>query len=197
VTAIFTSISIVPVLPYLDPVYVASGDTALLTALGHYGGGSTQDLTPIVTWSSNDTLRANVDSQGQVTAGQPGTASITARYGALSDAIPVNVGPAELRSIDVSPTNPSVSLDSGSSVQFQAVGHFSDQSSKDLTCDPANAWSSASPSIADFVSGCGLATPAAPGTTTITATTAADVIDPLGLLSQVDVSGSTSLTVQP
>ena len=82
-----------------------------------------------------------------------------------------------LVSIAVTPANPSVAV--GKQQQFTATGTFSDGSKKDLTSSVT--WTSSAPSIAT-ISGGGLATGVAAGTTTIQATLAT-------------VNGSTGMTV--
>jgi len=82
-----------------------------------------------------------------------------------------------LTSIGVSPTTPSIN--SGSTQQFTATGHYSDGSSADLTT--AVTWNSSEPTVAT-ISNQGLATAVATGASLIKATSGS-------------VSGSTTLTV--
>ena len=70
-----------------------------------------------------------------------------------------------LNSITTSPLN--VSVDVGATVQFAAVGHFSDGSESDMTDDVT--WASSATSVADFDTG-GVASALSDGTTSITAT---------------------------
>jgi plastocyanin len=72
---------------------------------------------------------------------------------------------ATLRSIAVSPSNPTIGL--GGTQQFKATGTLSDNSTEDLTSQVT--WASASPAVATITSTGGLATGVAAGTSIITA----------------------------
>src|SRR5260370_9289489 len=61
----------------------------------------------------------------------PGTVTITALSGPFKASAQLTVSSATLSSIAVGPNNPSVLL--GSSVQFNAIGNYSDSSQHDLT----------------------------------------------------------------
>lgn len=179
-----------------DPIYVAAGNTAPAGVTGVFSGADAGGycITWDTTLSSNQSTVAGVDANGVVAALSPGTATVTARKGTtISDRIPVNVGNAELQSVDVLPPTPSVTC-CVTSVGFTAIGHFTDGTTADLTCDPHTTWSSSAPSVADVFS-CGLATAASPGTTTITATVTADAVEPTGTVIQIEVHDSGSLTV--
>jgi hypothetical protein len=54
------------------------GSTQQFTATGYYPGGTTQDFTHSVTWSSSKTSVATIDNAGLATAVAAGTATITA-----------------------------------------------------------------------------------------------------------------------
>lgn len=84
---------------------------------------------------------------------------------------------ASLASIDVTPSNPTVS--SGAHQQFTATGHYSDSTTKDITLQVT--WSSGTTSVAS-ITAAGLATAVASGNSQITATSGS-------------VTGSTTLTV--
>ena len=93
---------------------------------------------------------------------------------------PVALGtPVTLASISVTPANPSLAL--GLTKQFTATGTYSDGTTKDLTSSAT--WASSN-SGAATIAASGLATPVAPGTTSISA-------------SSGNRSGSTTLTVIP
>jgi hypothetical protein len=81
----------------------------------------------------------------------------------------LTVAPAVLSSITISPTAASIGV--GDTQQFTATGHYSDQSTQDLT--PSVAWSSSLTSVATVSNASGsqgLATGAGPGDTQIKAT---------------------------
>ena len=87
--------------------------------------------------------------------------------------------PAVLQSIVVTPASPSVAA--GLGVQFAAAGHYSDDSTRDLTRTVT--WSSSNTNVAT-ISSTGGATTKTTGSTTITATSSG-------------ISGTTTLTVTP
>ncbi len=91
----------------------------------------------------------------------------------------VNLKPTPLKSITVTPASPSIPIEG--SQQFTATGHFSDNSTENLTSQVT--WVSATPSVAT-ISATGLASALARGTSSITA-------------SLDGITGSTTLTVTP
>jgi uncharacterized protein YjdB len=146
---------------------IGAGLTQQFTATGHYSDNSTQDLTASVTWSSSNTSVATISTQGLamgVASGGPVT--ITAALNTVNGAAQLTVTAATLQSISVSPTTASIAA--GLTQQFSATGHYSDNSSLDLTASVT--WSSSNASVAT-ISTQGLATGAtAGGPVTITAT---------------------------
>src|SRR5659263_409106 len=171
---------------------IALGTSLQFTATGTFSDNSAQDLTSSVTWSSSvpsvATISNAAGSNGQATSAAVGTTTITATQGGISPSTILTVTPATLTSIRVLPANPSVAL--GTSLQFTATGTFSDNSAQDLTSSVT--WSSSVPSVATISNAAGSngrATPAAAGTTTITATMAVTQPTP------GNISGSTLLTV--
>jgi hypothetical protein len=124
------SISVTPTNPQ-----VPLGQTRTLRATGAYSDGTTMDLTDTVQWFSMDPNIAAVSdvagSKGHVTTHQVGSATVTARSGAISGTTLVVVTSAVLAQIAVTPTSPK--LASGSSRQLFATGIYSDGSSQDLT----------------------------------------------------------------
>jgi uncharacterized protein YjdB len=155
---------------------IAAGTTLQLSATGSFNDGSTQ-LFPNVTWTSSNPSVATVDANGLVTAVGPGTTTITATSGGVSQTFTVTVTAATLVSINVTAPNPSMVV--GITMQFAATGTFSDSSTQDITGSVL--WTSSSPSVAT-INAQGLANSAANGTTTIKATFGS-------------VSGSSTLTV--
>ena len=83
----------------------------------------------------------------------------------------------KLTSIAVTPANPPIAV--GGTIQFTAMGTFSDGSTRSL---PGASWTSSAIDVAT-ISAAGLATGVAPGTTTITATSGG-------------VNGATTLSVE-
>ena len=130
---------------------LAKGTSARLTVTGHYSDASTQDVSADIVWSSSAIQYVGVEN-GEGTAGNVhgldvGSSVITASAvvdPSISAAITVTVTDAELESISVSPQDQSIP--NNSSLQFSAVGHFSDGSTQDLT--ELVTWSSLLPEVA-------------------------------------------------
>ena len=153
------------------------GATQQATATGHYSDGSTQDLTAVAGWSSQNLGVASVSGAGLITAKTTGTSVITASSGTVSGSMTVTVAAATLKSLAVTPANPTVTK--GATQQFTATGTFSDNSTQNLTSSVT--WSSGTPATAT-ITAAGLATAVGAGLSMIQATSGA-------------VSGSTLLTV--
>jgi len=178
--AVLVSIDVTPTNPS-----VAAGRTQQFTATGTFSDATTQNLTTQVTWASSDPTIAVISnaagSQGLATTLQPGTATISATLGTISGSSLLSVTAAVLDSIAVTPATPSVAA--GRTLQFTAIGTFSDLTTQDLTTQVT--WASSDPAIATISNAAGsqgLASAVAAGTSTISATLGA-------------ISGSTTLTV--
>ena len=161
----------------------AVGDTINYTATGTTVNGDTKDITSSATWTSSDTSKATIDSSGQATAVAAGTTTISAKQDDGSATGSLLVTATQLSTITVTPTDPSVSLTTGTQ-QFTATGNFSDGSTQNLS--NVVQWTSGTTSVAT-ISKTGLATLIATGTSQITAS----VTTGTG-----SVSGNTTLTVQ-
>ncbi len=172
--AALSSIQIAP-----SSVSLAAGQTIQLQATGVFGDGTSQNVTSLVTWSSNNLAAATVDASGLVTAVTAGQATITAASGSVSATASITVTALSLTSITVTPA--STSLDAGATQQYAASGVFSDGSSADLTNSVV--WASGTTGVAT-ISSSGMVTAVSAGTSSISATSGA-------------VMGSTPLTVTP
>lgn len=156
---------------------IAQDTSVQLAVQGSINGGTAQDVSTIVNWTSSSPSIATVGWQtGIVTALTLGQTTITATLGSAIATVQVTVTNATLTSIAVSPSDASIAL--GTSQQFAAQGTFSDGSTEMLV--GAN-WSSSVPGIA-VVNDLGAAHSTGSGATKITATVNG-------------VSGSTNLTV--
>jgi trimeric autotransporter adhesin len=158
---------------------------------GTYSDGSTKDLTSSVTWSSSDPNAASVSASGLATGVATGVVTVTARSGSLSGSATVTVNSAgtNLTSIVLSPTNPSIPINT--TQQLTATGTYGDGSSRDLTA--VVTWSSSTIANAT-VDVTGLVKGIAAGSATITAT--------LGSVSQsssvtITAPSITSISVTP
>jgi hypothetical protein len=164
-----------------DPT-LASGLSQQFTALGVYADGTSVDISDKVAWSSATAAVSSINSQGMALALQPGTSVISASLAGQAASTVFTVTSAELTSISISPSDPSVA--DGLTTQFIATGLYSDGNTEDIST--AVNWLSSDTSVAvmapDQSTSSGLATAVAPGLTQISA-------------SMGDLSASTSLTV--
>ena len=171
------SISVSPVTPA-----VPLGATQRLIAAGTFVDGTTQTLSS-VTWSSSDATVATITNDatnlGAADAVATGSATLSACAGSLCGSTTLTAAAPALVTIVVTPANGALPI--GQSVQFDAVGTYTDSSTRDLTSSVA--WSSESPLVAT-ISSAGLASGVGTGNSNISA-------------SLNGVIGSTTLTVNP
>ncbi|MDX2039413.1 MAG: choice-of-anchor Q domain-containing protein [Isosphaeraceae bacterium] len=160
-----SDLTVTSIAVYTDDATVAGGLTAQFTATATLSDGSTLDVTRFATWASTDPAIATISGAGLASALAQGTTVITASIqGVTSSGVTLNVTPAELVSISVSPGNPAI--DQGTTQQFTATGSYTDGSTADLT--GMVAWASATPSVAT-IDAFGLATGVGVGSSVITA----------------------------
>lgn len=162
------------------------GTTLPLVATGTDSYGNYLGTLASVVWSSSSSTSANVSnangSSGIVSAQSVGTTTITASIGTVSASTQITVT-APLVSLSISPSNPSLALNSPQELQLTATGLNSDGSSKDLTGSVT--WSTSNSSVAAVIPNPavpGILAPVAVGTANITATYGA-------------ISGSTPVSV--
>lgn len=132
-----TAITVTPLTPTVTaetgtPPTCPSGDvcTVQLVANATYSDGTTG--TVAASWStSNNTIATVGASTGLVTGVGVGSATITAAASTLTGSTTVTVMLANLVSIQVTPTNPSI--DEGQSQQFTAMGTVSGGGTVDIT----------------------------------------------------------------
>ncbi|MBE7449601.1 MAG: Ig-like domain-containing protein [Kofleriaceae bacterium] len=162
---------------------IARGHTVAFTATGTFSDSSVVDLTEQVAWSSSASGVATVSTaagtRGVATGVGDGTATITASSGVVMATATLEVTPAVLEAITVTPGTPT--LPRGRVQTFSATGLMSDGAMPDLTATAT--WAS-SDEDAVTISGGGVATATEVGTSTISAT-----FD--------GVSGETLVTVGP
>jgi uncharacterized protein YjdB len=165
---------------------VAVAATVQLTATTKDANGNV--LTGrAITWSSNATGTASVNSSGLVSGAAAGSATITATSEGKSGTAAITVtasAPPPVATVTVSPASASVAV--GSTVQLTAA--TKDANGNVLTGRTIT-WSSSVTSIAS-VNGAGLVTGAAAGSATITATS-----EGKSGTSAITVTGGTSGTV--
>ena len=182
VGASLLSIGVTPAAPS-----VVKGLTRQFTATGTFSDSTVLDLTSQVTWSSNANLVATISnaagSHGLAATNGVGSASISATFTGVSGSTTLTVTAATLVSIGVTPAAPSVAK--GLTQQFSATGTYTDASTQNLTT--AATWASSDTekaTISNAAGSQGLATTAAVGPTSISATL-------------LGVTGTTALTVSP
>jgi len=111
---------------------IAKQTTQQFNVTGTFSDGSTRNLTNQVTsWTSSATAVATVAPSGLVSGLTPGSATITANVGSVSDSTLLTVSNATLSSIAVAPSG--ASLQPNAKLNFTAVGTFSDSSTQNLT----------------------------------------------------------------
>ena len=129
-SATLNSISIAP-----STLTIAAGYSRQLAGTAHYSDSTVKDVTQQVQWSVSNSSFASVGNaagyQGMLQALAVGTINVTAALDGVTASLPVNITSAVLTSIAVSPKTFLVSR--SSSLQYSAVGTFSDSSTINLT----------------------------------------------------------------
>src|ERR1700722_1157500 len=100
-----TLVSIAVTAPNLS---IAKGSSEQFTATGTFSDNSTQNLTGLVTWTSQTTSVATVTAGGSVTAAGIGTSKIQAASGAVNGSATLTVAAATLVSLAVTAPNLSI-----------------------------------------------------------------------------------------
>ncbi len=98
---------------------------------GIFSDGSRQDLSEHVSWASTDSNVAEVDEFGVVYLHQEGNTRLTASVDQLGLQVDVNVLPAQLQELHLSPEQ--TSLAAGRQIQLKATGVYSDDSLVDVS----------------------------------------------------------------
>src|SRR4051812_14853938 len=144
---------------------LAKGTQQQFTATGLYSDNSTQNLTLSARWSAEDPAIASVDglTAGNVFALAPGATRITATFKGISGRAALEVTPAVLTSIQVTPAIREIP--SGLTAAYAATGVYTDGSVQDITASVT--WVSTVISVASVSKG--VATGHGVGMTGITA----------------------------
>jgi hypothetical protein len=192
-SATLTSITITPASSSIAPIGMAVNSTLSLTATGTFSDSSAQDLTTIATWTvtPSDNSIASVDTSGDVTGVAPGSATVTATFGAVSQSTFISV--ESIASLAIAPSPASIAV--GTQVKFTATATLADGGTQDVSTSVN--WSTSSPAVAavsNIGASAGSAFGLAAGTTTINAS-----LDGQTSSAQLTVTGSmmTSLTLVP
>ena len=161
-SATATSITVTPITPSI-PVGVNQRFDAVAT----FSDGSTQDITQVAAWSSNNTPVATISpTLGLAFGVSPGSATITALFETISGTATLTVDSGTLQSIAVTPSQ--TILAPASTVTYQAVGTYSDGTTQFIS--GLVTWASSAPSVVSIATTGGTATAQSPGTANITAT---------------------------
>ncbi|HUN87207.1 MAG TPA: Ig-like domain-containing protein [Terriglobales bacterium] len=173
--AVLQSIAVTP-----GALSITLGQGLQFTATGKYSDNTSKDLTSQASWSSSSTGVATISSSGMATSKAVGSTTITASFSGVNGSTTLTITAPTLTSLAVTPVNPSIAANT--TLQFAAMGTFSDGSQQNVTGSVQ--WASASPSVASInVNGAsGLAMGLSAGTSLITA-------------SSGSISSSTTLTV--
>lgn len=190
-----TTLTIAPGAPSIP-----AGRSVVLSVVGTFSDGSTQDLSDLVTWSSSDTSKVTVSnaagSEGLASALAVGTSTLSASVLGQTGSVTVTVTNALLTGLEVSPV--SASLARGLTQDFVATGRFSDGSTSDVTDQVA--WSSSDVavlSLSNATGSRGRATALSLGSVTVTAllsgqTATASATVTQAVLQQLQVSPSSA-----
>jgi trimeric autotransporter adhesin len=145
---------------------IAVTTTLQFHALGNYSDGSVQNLTRQVTWASSNTAVAQILASGDSKGQAAGSSTITATLGSISGSTTLNVTNATIVSITVMP--PSQTIAVGTTLDFGAVGRFSDGTFQNITDDVT--FNSDNTAVATIDNNTDIATAVSPGTANISAT---------------------------
>lgn len=143
------------------------------SATALYADGTMKDISNLVSWTSSNTSAATITGNGNATGVALGITYVEAKSKNLnSGSVPLYVD--ALNSMQVSPVNPTLPMGSQtvpSTVQFSAVGAFTQANGTPNSRDVSSlvTWSSTNPGVAT-ISPSGLASSVAQGTTTIVGT---------------------------
>ncbi|HAS6346005.1 TPA: hypothetical protein I7243_22350 [Vibrio vulnificus] len=144
---------------------ISLGTSLQYTAIARYLNNTTEDVTELVSWVSSDEQVATLSALGVAESQGIGTTNIVATLsGISSNSVALSVTNPILMSIQITP--PAQSIASGLSVQYQAIGEYSDGSTQDIS--DVVSWSSTHASVA-VVHPSGKADTLSVGTSNITA----------------------------
>ncbi len=173
---------------------LAAGQSEQFSATATLSDGTQQSVTSSANWSVGTPSVALVSNasgtQGLVTTGVSGSTTVSASVGSISGSAQLNVQPATLVSIAITPSASSLAL--GATAQLTATGTYSDGSTENLSASVQ--WFSADSAIAD-VSTSGLITGTGEGSTTVEATLGA--VSSSSATVSVTAAVLTSISISP
>ncbi len=131
-------------------------ETMNFAVRGVFADGSENEISSAVEWSSSDSQVAAVDSQGRITALQPGTAAITATHGGVTSSpwilavkAPESTPPPKLVALAVKASKND--LAPREKVALRVTGTYSDGGKKSLSNDVV--WMSSDTAVASVNAG--------------------------------------------
>jgi hypothetical protein len=136
---------------------LTAGTSSPLTVTAFFNDGTSQDVTSLSTWTSDDTTKATVAASGfgteRVTGVAAGITTVRATYTyngiTFSPPVPITVTviPRALSSLTISPQISLVTV--GNQVQFTATAKYNDGTTVDVTADTK--WMIDNPNVAVLV----------------------------------------------
>jgi hypothetical protein len=165
---------------------LAAGATLQFSAIGSYSDGSTATIpNTTITWSSSNPAALTIASSGLATGMAAGSANVMAMIGTVSSSfwtMSVSAAPTGTPAPPVAPTPPVTptlisaylastgsanTLVAGATLQFSAIGTYSDSSTATIS-NSSMTWSSSNPAALTIASS-GLATGVATGSANVMA----------------------------
>ena len=140
------------------------GVTQRFIAVATFSDGSSQDVSQNATWSTSPTGIASIN-HGIATGLQAGTTTVTATFESVNGSAQLTVNTATLQSIVVTPAQ--TLLAPGSSITYQAVGHYT--GGLTFVISGLVTWTSTNTSVVTITSGA-VATGQSAGSANISAT---------------------------
>ncbi|EAR59446.1 hypothetical protein, partial [Neptuniibacter caesariensis] len=132
-----------------NALILPKGTQISFVATAHYSDGSTQNVTELASWISNQTHVANFSSNKLDAKADSGNVEIFASFGNVkSNTKTVMVTAAQLTKIVISKTGDGNMLPNGTNSEFKAIAHYSDGTTTDITNDAS--WTSTTPEVANF-----------------------------------------------
>lgn len=119
------------------------------SATAFLSNNTTIDVTDVATWSSSDSAKLNIASNGVATLLSAGIIDVTAEYGSFSGQTRFTISSATIRSISIQSPSPIVTA--GFNLTFSAIAEMSNGSIIDITSSAL--WSVSNSSLASISSG--------------------------------------------
>ncbi len=120
-----------------DSIALALGESARVTAEGHYAGDVNRDITQEVTWVSGNQSIATVSTTppeaGRISTVSQGSTMVTASLNGLTESVQVSVSGAALAMVNVEPSSETITQ--GATLQLSALATYTDGSEIDVTTD--------------------------------------------------------------